>query len=58
MRFVVSGVALFNPKVRCYAPAAVVDAYAHLGLPRALHAAVDAAVERLRAKLASRAAAA
>jgi hypothetical protein len=52
MRFIVSAVALFNPKVRCFPTAALAEAHAHLGLTRAEGKNADAAVERLRVKIA------
>lgn len=51
MRFVVSGVTLFNPRIRCYPLAARNAAYMHLSLSAAEASAAEAAIERLRMRL-------
>jgi hypothetical protein len=51
MRFVVSGVTLFNPRTRSFPLTALLDAYEYLGLTRAQVRDADAAIERLRAKI-------
>jgi hypothetical protein len=48
MRFVVSTVSLFNPKIRCYASTEQQLAYRHLGLTPSDAMLASAAVERLR----------
>ncbi len=51
MRFVVSTMNLFNPKIRCYSPSALQDAYEHLGLTSAQARVAGAALGRLRARI-------
>ncbi len=53
MRFVVAGVTLFNPRIRCFSPIAVPDAYRHLGFTLDERAVAALAVERLRAHVTS-----
>jgi hypothetical protein len=48
MRFVVSTVSLFNPKIRCFASTEQQLAYRHLGLAPSDAMLASAAVERLR----------
>lgn len=48
MRFVVAGITLFNPRIRCFSPSAVRDAYRHLGFTADERAVAALAVERLR----------
>lgn len=53
MRFVVAGITLFNPRIRCFAPAAVQEAYRHLGFTVEASAVAALAVERLRVQISS-----
>lgn len=51
MRFVVAAVTLFNPRIRSFSPAAVEDAYQHLGFTADERAPAAAAIERLRVQV-------
>lgn len=51
-RFVVSVLVFMNPAIRCFSPARLDDAYAHLGLAGPERASADAAIARLRPQLA------
>jgi hypothetical protein len=51
MRFVVSAMNLFNPKIRCYSPLDLQDAYEHLGLTPAESSVAEAALGQLRARI-------